>query len=241
MKWLENETHIRRITLLAAPGSSESNIYRRNTNNNAGLASKRYRKWGETRLLSNPVVGNSVYVTVWCICKSNHDGLGNCTLFPMIPFNEKWNVVKSVGVCFNCLIPGHQRTKCNTPKCGICAGPHRNVLHNPRRIPRDTDTLDPKATTYNANVNFLEKSEAKSPNNKLERSNIPGRIFLPIVSIKIRNDASEISCNALLDSEIKMLSTKCCNRLKLKGEPVMINIVGAGGLVIRKNTKRKSH
>ena len=87
---------------------------------------------------------------------------------------------------------------------------------------------------------FSETREAKSLNNKLERSNMPDRSFLTIVSIKIRNDTSDISCNALLDSgsEINILSTKCCNQLKLKGEPVMINIVGDGGLVIRKNTKK---
>ena len=158
----------------------------------------------------------------------------------MIPFNEKWNVVKSEGVCFICLIPGHQCTECTAQKCGICAGPHHNLLHNPRRIPQDNETLIPNGNNYNANLNFLETCEVKSPNNELEGNKMPGRSFLPIVSIKIRNNTYELSGSAFLDSgsEINILSTKCCNQLKLKGEPVMINIVGAGGIVIRKNTKK---
>ena len=240
VNWLENQTHIRRLTLLATAGSSENHIYRRNTNNNTGVTSERYRKWGETRLLSNPIGGNTEHVTARCICKNNHDGLGNCSLFPLIPFNEKWNVVKSEGVCFICLIPGHQRTECTAQKCGICAGPHHNLLHNPRRIPRDNETLIPNGNNYNANLNFLETCEVKSLNNELEGNKMPGRSFLPIVSIKIRNNTYELSGSALLDSgsEINILSTKCCNQLKLKGEPVMINIIGAGGIVIRKNTKK---
>ena len=43
----------------------------------------------------------------------------------------------------------------------------------------------------------------------------------------------------LLDSgsEINVISTRCCERLKLEGAPITINITGAGGVVKKRKTK----
>ena len=240
-KWLESQAHIRKLTQLATSGSCEAG-YRKSTYNTAGMTD-RYRRGGDKFNLNfaAPATHNET-VTTCCVCRGNHDGVVNCPLFPLIAFNEKWNVVKSLGVCFICLTPGHQRTECTALKCNICGGPHHNLLHNPRRGPGDTNQpLNPNADPYASNnVSFIRDSKADATGHQTGKSNLPGRSFLPIVNMKLRNGTHQHLGKALLDSgsEINILSKRCYNQLKLRGESVTISIVGVGGVVTRKFTKK---
>ena len=165
-----------------------------------------------------------------------YDELFVCPLFPLISLNEKWDAVKSIGVCFICLGTGDQRTDCAAPKCDICWRPHHRLLHKPCRMPGDTDrSLNPNVSPYHINnARFLGENDVKVTCSTTEKNNSPPRSFLPVVNINLRNGSLKYSCKALLDSgsEINILSLNCYNRLKLIGEPVMINIVGADGVDI---------
>ena len=76
VKWMQSQPHIRRLTQLAISGNSED-VHKKSTYNTAGTISERYRKWGETKLISNPIAGNTENVATCCICKGNHGELVN--------------------------------------------------------------------------------------------------------------------------------------------------------------------
>ena len=66
------------------------------------------------------------------------------------------------------------------------------------------------------------------------------RSLLPAVKMHLRNRHYEYTAIGLLDSvsEIHIMSSNYCNRLQLVGVPVIVNIVCAGGVVVRKKTKK---
>ena len=112
VKWLDKQTHIRRLTQIKTAGSGE-NSYKRSTG--AGTVMDKHRRDGDWRY-SNSVTTNSEHLLKCYVCQGNHTKLIECTVFPKTSFNEKWGIVKFLIVCFICLLPGHQRTECTSPK-----------------------------------------------------------------------------------------------------------------------------
>ena len=72
--------------------------------------------------------------------------------------------------------------------------------------------------------------------NQSQINRLPGRSLLPIVEMKLKGRNVNYLCKALLDigSEINIMNRKCCNWLQLKVSPLMINIVGAGGVMSKR-------
>ena len=130
VKWLDTQTHIRRLTQFTTAGSGE-NSYKGSTR--TGTMLDKHRRDG-----GNSVMNNSEDLSKCYVCQGNHTKLIECTVFPIPSFNEKWTIVKFLNVCFICLLPGHQRNDCTAPRCDR---PQHTLLHNPRRLPGQTDQL----------------------------------------------------------------------------------------------------
>ena len=66
------------------------------------------------------------------------------------------------------------------------------------------------------------------------------RSLLPIVPIKVSHNGVTVHCNTLLDSgsEVNVISAKCYQRLRLKGESICLNVVGVGGSVNHIRSKK---
>lgn len=62
-------------------------------------------------------------------CRKDNHRLADCTRFPRESPEKRWALVKSYGVCFCCLEPGHRRNDCNAAKCSYCRRRHHAVLH----------------------------------------------------------------------------------------------------------------
>ena len=69
-------------------------------------------------------------------CKEENHHICDCTDFASLPNNNRWNWIKTKGVCFRCLNPGHNRWKCRAPYCPVngCGRPHHVLLHNDSEI-----------------------------------------------------------------------------------------------------------
>ena len=226
--WLDKQTHIRRLTNLANFGNYE---YRRTP---LGAGSNTQRRGGE-RYNLNSITDNPGNLFMCQLCKSNHNHLTECSVFPAIPFYEKWNTVKDMRICFICLKPGHRRMECSEKKCEVCTGPHHKLLHNPRRLPERAPPMNPEAPEYTSGtVSMSYTKEVRK-----SKGCLPNRSFLPIVQVKLKKDEQQCLGKALLDSgsELNVMSKRCYHRLQLKGDSVMVRIVGAGGVVSRRYTK----
>jgi len=77
------------------------------------------------------------------LCFENHK-LYSCSKFNNMNITERWNVVITSKICFNCLKFGHQVASCFLPPCLHCGKKHNNKLHE-----SPTNTNDTHAPTTN--------------------------------------------------------------------------------------------
>ena len=65
-----------------------------------------------------------------CIaCKSEKHPLYVCTRFKSMCHSDKLSLLRSNGVCINCLRPGHYTRSCRSlHKCRVCQRPHHTTL-----------------------------------------------------------------------------------------------------------------
>ena len=173
------------------------------------------------------------------LCNQNHVVITDCAIFPLLACNEKWDYVKDGNVCFVCLKSGHQRSECVELKCGICQGPHHPLLHNPRKPPQVVSSRNNNAGYLSSSATCTKSQQTnENPEERVRLS--PGRCFLPVVNVMLRNNDKRYIAKALLDSgsELNVITTKCYQRLQLAGTPVSISITGAGGVVTKRKTQK---
>lgn len=90
--------------------------------------------------------------TVSCVNCSGAHRLTKCQRFKNLGVDERWNLVKKLQLCFNCLSKGHGSTECSSGNCGICSRRHNTLLcrgqnaSNPS-TPRADSSSQPSAVT----------------------------------------------------------------------------------------------
>ena len=110
MKWLEHQTHLRRITF---------NSYGTSTSRNLPPVIKR--------------TSGSTLVGVCPNCPSSSHYLSECLEFLKLSYDDRWERVKFLRCCFVCLKLGHRRPECTGPLCNLCSRPNHPTIH--RTIP----------------------------------------------------------------------------------------------------------
>ncbi|XP_045132204.1 uncharacterized protein LOC123516668 [Portunus trituberculatus] len=79
------------------------------------------------------------------VCKACNRGqhdLFKCQQYRKMSIDKRWAIVKSAGLCFQCLGP-HNYRSCTSNKCPYCDNPHHSSLHR-----QDLRQLSPLATPY---------------------------------------------------------------------------------------------
>ena len=210
VNWLDKQNHLRRITI-----------------QNSARNSPYERKVGAAQL----GVTGKTDSTRCSLCSSDHD-IAECPTFKSLGLKERRDGVRLSRVCFLCLCRGHRRQECSQPPCTICSGPHHMLLHNYVVSNRDTNHLFLQIETLQSNDDAIPVT-AMSGEHNLSRS------FLPVVNVTLKRNGREFVSKAVLDSgsELNIITSKCCKRLNLKGKPIDINIVGAGGVTSGTRTK----
>ena len=65
-----------------------------------------------------------------CIfCNSTQHFVATCPSFSALPVQQRFEFVKGVPACINCLKKGHTVTKCKSSKCRVCSRSHNTLLH----------------------------------------------------------------------------------------------------------------
>ena len=121
MTWLENQTKLRRISNRVAVRSL-INFPITNINTKPRM--------------NITYVGNDNGCMV-CL-QGTHD-FRSCPKFLGSGTDEKWDIVKKLRLCFQCLSNNHHRDSCTAPKCKYCARPHDSSLHNIARTDRNQE------------------------------------------------------------------------------------------------------
>ncbi len=81
------------------------------------------------------VGGKAIHGTL-CLCCNKDHGLDVCNVLKHKPHNEKLYFLKSKGLCYGCLLPGHMSKGCmQRLTCQKCSLKHPTILHLPEKKP----------------------------------------------------------------------------------------------------------
>ncbi|GIX74227.1 hypothetical protein CDAR_236591 [Caerostris darwini] len=171
-----------------------------------------YKKVNNNSTYSSQIVAN-----ICTYCKSSsHYGLFNCDSFLELPNKEKWDTVKKLKLCSNCLtIKSHTIDKCRAKLCKICTKPHNTILCS-------KDSNDSKSDS---------QTENELPSIISNNAIVPATqaVLLPtaIVYVKDINGISQ-NCRLLTDSASQgsFIRESCVNSLQLNRTKANISVDG---------------
>ena len=210
MTWLENQTKLRRISNRVAVGS--------------------FINFPITNINTKPRM-NITYVgndNDCMVCLQGTHDVRSCPKFLGSGTDEKWDIVKKLRLCFQCLSNNHHRDSCTAPKCKYCARPHDSSLHNIARTDRNQEPSNYMGNSASYHMKILQKKECITP----------PRCYLPVLRATVMHKKKTRSVLTILDSgsELNVISTKLCNKLGLTGVPIVVNIIGVAANVTRLHT-----
>lgn len=154
-------------------------------------------------------VQHSYVVTdVKCLFCSNAHYLYQCPSFSQISVDDRWNEVKKIGVCFNCLREKHTTRDCKFGHCKYCNGKHNSILHRNKVTNNTRDTNVNEESTSSAQGVFISHAAVRKIQQTILSTAI---IFIYDAS------GNKHRCRALLDSgsQSSLITKDLVDKLKL--------------------------
>ncbi|XP_014672653.1 PREDICTED: uncharacterized protein LOC106813111 [Priapulus caudatus] len=134
-------------------------------------------------------------------CGADQHVLESCQQLVMLPSRERIDFLRSKGLCFGCLKPGHQRRECRMiASCSHCNGRHPSVLHTSWTRP----PVDKVAIRPNGKVKVERKDvvgayvAANACNRRITGEGECTMAVIP-VRVKMKNGLKSVDTYAFLD------------------------------------------
>lgn len=176
----------------------------------------------------NVSLNNSVSYSVKCnFCKNDH-AIYKCQKFLALSVKERFNNVRRLNLCQNCLRTGHSHDNCTFFPCKICKSNNKVLKHN---------------TLLHINHAIRDQNQQNSQTlNMLVRPTIKSQsqIILSTIVCKVKgSDGHYHDCRALLDcgAQSNLISEKFCKKLKLHCTQTNLSIMGINQVVSQLNKK----
>ncbi|XP_033228966.1 uncharacterized protein LOC117180581 [Belonocnema kinseyi] len=148
----------------------------------------------------------AVHTRRYCyICKESHF-TQNCEKLLSSNLQDRWNLIKSLNLCYNCLRSNDTVENCNATACKTCSQKHNTVLH-----------------PENKNKKCFQTNHASLHNS------LPSQVLLSTARINILdNKGVPHACRALLDngSQVHFMTEKLAEKLGLKQREIEIPLGG---------------
>ena len=174
------------------------------------------------------------------ICKKEPHKAYACKVFSNTELKKRWNWVKDLKLCVNCLGSGHRVSNCKAGHCTIsgCTKNHHTLLHNPNQ-PK-TDRAQPTAQNDNSQPKQADQNQGAA--NSAPQSNQvsllannpeqnPRYVLLGTARIRLlAANGQQINCRAILDagSQINLITDRMLKKLGGKPRLTSMNIEGVG-------------
>ncbi|GIX96405.1 DUF1758 domain-containing protein [Caerostris darwini] len=169
------------------------------------------------KVSNNSAYSSQIVAKICTYCKSSsHYGLFKCNSFLELPNKEKWDTVKKLKLCSNCLtFKSHTIDKCRAELCKICTKPHNTILCS-------KDSNDSKSDSQTEN-----ELPSISSNNAIVPATQAVLLPTAIVYVKDINGISQ-NCRLLIDSASQgsFIRESCVNSLQLNRTKANISIDG---------------
>lgn len=165
-----------------------------------------------------------------CVYCHNKHTLAECRKIKELPFNQRLDFLKSKGLCFGCLFPGHISKDCKRKaKCQICSQRHPDLLH-----------MDKKEDSMPADKKENDCSESKEissacvslTNEPCAYTGVRGKCALAVLPVKIKSKRSDryVETYAFIDpgSTASFCTEDLLRKLKLRGRGthILLNTMG---------------
>ena len=208
MKWLEHQTHLRRITYSNQGTSANQGT----STNRAPFQRNLFQR-----------TSGSTSVEMCQNCSTTDHGLHECPEYLRLSNDERWERVKQFRCCFICLKSGHRRTECSEAVCSVCSRSHHLTLHK----------FVTNGNNFLQQVTTSPVSREQTNQLNLSRSFLP--VLRVCAFTKQKSRECVIALDSF--SEINIISLRCANQLGLSGSPINLKITGAGGVETVMETK----
>ena len=166
-------------------------------------------------------------------CSQNHPPW-LCEEFKALPVTSRKTLVEKSKRCYRCLGVGHKAAECTRArKCGIsgCSSTqHNRLLH------RDTPEAVLQSSGSSQEVSETEQTTRSFVNSRTDNVSL---MVLPAVA---RKGSKQLKVNVILDpcSTGSYVTEALAEELQLKGNFQELTIAGAGGSVVKKQSKQVS-
>ncbi|XP_055714965.1 uncharacterized protein LOC129809178 [Phlebotomus papatasi] len=170
--------------------------------------------------------------------------LFKCSKFLSQSPDERFQLVKQLGLCRNCITANHNTAQCTYYPCRKCNARHNILLHEKfssninSQAPSDNHSLTVAPPTGNSRPNlnsFLDSLPGPSSIN-ISQANVTAvkspKVFLATAMVDIVNSQGrKISCRAILDSgsQRNIMSTALQRQLCLPSRHATYSMQGIGG------------
>ena len=148
-------------------------------------------------------------------CKQSHR-IYTRPKFLNLSIADKYEKVKQLRLCFNCLKEGHGIKTCTSKStCQKCKRKHHSLLHRE----------EPTSSTFSGNSLYHKQDGNVTENNNCS-------ILLPTAIVSVLNSKNQlIPCQALLDSgsQLSFITQALSRRLNLNTTEKHLNLSGIGG------------
>lgn len=156
-----------------------------------------------------------------CIfCRSDQHFISACPNFSIIPFQQRFEFIKNVPACINCLRKGHTVSKCKASKCQVCGRSHNTLLH--QYTSADTRNLNTSSNSDTVQPSTSQAFVNHSTSNEVD-------VILATAVVRVRSRSGEyILARALLDScsQTNFITGELSQRLQLEKEKINLGISG---------------
>ncbi|XP_039967850.1 uncharacterized protein LOC120779574 [Bactrocera tryoni] len=217
--WKDCEATLnRRFQQLAAEGESCSRT------KSGATTSMSYMKQPHMDRTKSALVAADAKQPTYQKCKSKEHPLTACPTFKALSVQQRFEFVKSVPLCINCLRKGHTVSKCRADRCRVCNRSHHTLLHQyPVSFPAASH---PQPSTTHA----------------MHTASMPDRVMLATAVIQVRTSYGEyLPARALLDSgsQVNFMTEDLAQKLRIRRQHKTLNIIGIGNSNTKVGTKIK--
>ena len=96
--------------------------------------------------------------TTTCECCDENHKIYQCQSFKALSVQDRAQLMKTKGLCFNCLRPGHRSEQCNGSTYKKCKRKHNSLLHLKANNNSTTTSTAPTVTTSSTSPQASNKA-----------------------------------------------------------------------------------
>ncbi|XP_075253325.1 uncharacterized protein LOC142345123 [Convolutriloba macropyga] len=178
-------------------------------------------------------------VTTTCECCDENHKIYQCQNFKALSVQGRAKLIKTKGICFNCLRSGHRCEQCNGSTCKKCKRKHNSLLHLEANNNSKTASTAPTVTTSSTSPKEASNEASKTVNKRKEKFTAAAQsqneedkkeIILPTSIFSVDNNGKTTVITAILDSgsQSNLITEDEVQRLILRKEKAKGSVLKLG-------------